>query len=295
MTLDKEDRQNVVYITLDGEIYSNRENLKDGMEVQDISATEVEEDDDRLIMDDDREIMGDGPFYRRTSRNGYSRETARVYLPTNASYKNELKCKGDTEKANDWGETPFIYLGGTCTTKNTGVDAGLQYSNQYDDWAVSTLVTWYDTTKKGYKSVPKANWLRFKSGQEVFMKFYVNAPNKVTISVTGITTNNKKEPVTIVRDAPGWNTAGTGCNVKRLTTIAQYKRNSMGEKYLYENFSTGSYLRNVKWSGCQIGNKAGSERAWTNNDYAETKPNPANKVTVANRTATSETVSINLK
>lgn len=257
------------------------------------------EDDDRIA------LGGDGPYRRRVSKEGYSWASAYVYLPSKA--KGETKCA--VAKTNgQFGEIPYVYMGGKSKYTNSKgntlyaeVDAGLQYSYEKDDWCWCMLRS-YNGIAENEKM--KTHAPRFKAGQEVFMKFYVSSANHVTLSITGVTTNNKKETVTQTYYCPGWNTAGKNCRIKRLTTIAQYTKTSTGSKAA-ENFSSGAYVKNVKWRNVRIGTSSTNNHAWSASDNSKDTavalkaeynyPN-STKVSVTNKTgADNETVSIVLK
>lgn len=158
------------------------------------------------------------------------------------------------------GDTAYVYTGGVGST-GIEVGAGLQHSPTYDDWAF-----YLKAGSNKYTTTP-----RFKSKQDAFVKFYVPSNGNVALAVTGYDVNNTKRTIIHVLPTSGWNANGSGCQVKRCTTIAQTN----------QNFSSGSWHKNVDWYSCKLGTSSTSNHDWQSTDNYEVKnyPNSTNIVT----------------
>ena len=177
-------------------------------------------------------------------------------------------------------ETIYAYVGGTSSTGKE-VDAGMQYSQLKNNWSL------FLRGPVHYLTIEEAN--RFKAGQNVFYKFYVSSTDAVTISGTGIISNGTKQTISLTYPGiSGWNTSGTGCKVKRVTSIAQ--------KEGYVNPTSGSYVKNVRWYSSLVGTSSFSNHPWSAADVESytSEPNPT-QVVVNWLSASEETVSIFLK
>lgn len=244
-SLDVEDRENVIYFSDKGKVYANKPELKEGiMKWHNIKGNLYKNSDGKLkAFPSDKNTTtnkilkkdNDGGHYRRvTSKRGYSWTTSYVHLA------------GGREVSEEEGDTAYVYTGGNSDA-NIEIDAGLQHSPKHDDWAFYLLVE----GKEPYTDIP-----RFKSKQNVFMKFYVPQNNKVALVVTGYDVYGEKRTITYTTHAPGWKKNGSGCNLKRCTTIAQK----------VEDFDSGSYHTNVHWYNCRLGTSSTSNHRWLEND-----------------------------
>ncbi|KOY17049.1 YrpD family protein [Paenibacillus xylanivorans] len=289
--LDEEDRENVIYVTEDGAIYSNKIELKATTEIYDLvdnntyqsptgkelvgpgiptDAFSVPPVSDNTLISPTAEspspIGGSGPYRRVFSNNGYNWLSTYVTIP-GAPY---VTGKVTTD-------TPYVYLGGWGSNGN-GIDAGLQYSTAFDNWAPTTLAN---------GSMVPSN-TRYRSGQDIYMKFYVTNPNECTLAVSGITTSGDQLTTTIVRSGvSGWDKSGTGMRVKRMTTIGQKP----------ENMNTGSYIKNVRWHDITLGYYSGSNliySSWGSGQTGGYHSVPADKVSVNYISPGEETVNIQL-
>lgn len=188
-----------------------------------------------------------------------------VYLPggKDISYKKGSK------------DTGYVYIGGS---NGAEVDAGFQHSPTQDNWSpfISVNKVRPDT---GITNV------RFKNNQEVFMKFYVTSDNNVELNVTGTDVDGVKRTITLTAKASGWKKSGNGNLLKRVTSIAQVNG---------DNFQSGSYIKNVRWSQARIGASSTSNALWSGTHTKEfiSHKNPYISVQYVNQSE--ETVSINL-
>lgn len=260
-TLDPEDRENVIYMTEEGELYSNKPELKKDFKVSRNIAS----------LDNKAVYPGTGAYRKVESNKGYSWINNKVFLPGNGTnvYMNYNANSKDTG---------YVYTGGRA--KGVEVDAGFQHSSSLDDWAPFLSIN-------GNRVSTDAK--RMKPNQEVELKFYCNADDKVTLAVTGIDVTGSKKQYTIVGDAAGWTKNGANNVLKRCTTIAQ--------KEPYENLSSGSYMKNVKWSDCYIGTNSTSASKWSSSHgfISEQYPTSSSKVSVDYTNQAQEIISINLK
>lgn len=214
---------------------------------------------------------GTGPYRRVLSKAGtysqpYSYMETSVYLPTSS---NVYEKKGTND-------TAYIYIGGSGN--GTEIDAGLQHSPTYGNWAP------FINCKRVYSHPTDTD--RFKAGQTVKMVFYVSSDNHVVLEVTGITDKGQTKTIkTYCNNATGWKANGVGNKMKRITSIGQSP----------ESLSNGSYIKNVRWSNSYIGTRT-SKHKWLANDTSDyvCYPNKT-KVNVSYTDAGTETVSINLK
>ncbi len=212
-----------------------------------------------------------GPYRRVTSKTGtssqpYSYVESSVTLPT----------KSNIYEATGTNDTAYVYLGGSGN--GTEIDAGLQHSPTYDNWAPIILC--------GGVTYHPADTERFKGGQTVKLVFYVSSDNNVVLKVTGTTVSGTYKTITTYcSKATGWKANGVGNTMKRVTSIGQKP----------QNLSSGSYMKNVAWNNSYIGTVS-SKHKWLANDTAGyiTYPN-STKVSVNYTNAGVETVSINLK
>ncbi|MET4560125.1 YrpD family protein [Lysinibacillus parviboronicapiens] len=213
----------------------------------------------------DAASTGTGPYRKVLSNSGYSWMSTNVYIPggNDVSYGNST-------------DTGYIYLGGH--SGSVEVDAGLQHSPTLDNWAPFISVN-------GTRPSSGTSTTRFKSGQTVFMKFYVTSDNTVELSVSGIATDGVKRTVVVNATANGWKKSGTGNSLKRVTSIAQVGG---------DNFASKSYLKNVYWSDATIGTSSTSNAVWSGEHTNAFTSYQAPYVSVQYVNQSTETVNINL-
>jgi hypothetical protein len=259
--IPRDERENVIYIDESGNVYANRQELKNEMNQYkhrkeniyvDKSGKEVvipefqskpKESTTKgigiLTASEPSCTGGTGPYRRVHSKTGYSWMSSYVHLSGGLA---EIEMKNVSS-----GDTGHIYAGG-WSNSNTAVDAGFQYSSTYDNWApfVHTEGSYYNTD------------VRFKSNQDVFLKFYVPQNDQVGLYVAGFDTTGTKVTRTIVASSSGWTSSGTGNIIKRVTTIAQKKGT--------ENFNTESYIKNVHWYDAKIGTSSTNNHTWSSTD-----------------------------
>jgi len=222
LTLDEEDRENAVFVDANNNVYATSKELK--------NAT--------LLVEEIPTRGKGGPYRRVVSPTGYCWETAYVRLGTKNT---DMYVPNSTE-------TPYLYLGGTSST-SIEVDAGVQYSYSNDNWAL------YLKDSTGSAAITNAQY-RYKANQDAFLKFYAPSNNNVTLSCTAICTDGIQRIQSYTKQVDGWRTNGTGCKVKRATTIAQTS----------ENFNSTSYHKNAHWRNAQLGTSgtSGNYFSWNN-------------------------------
>lgn len=246
LELDPEDRKNVVFIDKNGRIYATSEELKSSVEhysLNDQGLYESKTGEIILPPVAAQDVMplaetGKGPYRRVSSVNGKSWMSIYAYLPGGS---NIYVPNGGTELQKD---TPYVYIGGTGG--GTEVDAGMLFNGGKKNWSLFLAANGSTNTYTP----------RMKAAQKVFLKYYVSATNKVTVSVTGVRDdNNTKDTFTLSREnVKGWNTAGTNCVLKHVVSIAQGNN---------QNFKSGAYIKGVVWSDGRIGTSSTNNAAWT--------------------------------
>ncbi|MHA0035762.1 hypothetical protein [Deinococcus sp. PESE-13] len=202
-----------------------------------------------------------GPYRRVYSKPGYAYQRSAVYLPTDKS------ADLYEEKSLGSGDTAFVYVGG-WGGRGGAVDAGFQHgrymAREQDDWAPFFLIE----QPGGPSAVTVAAdrqrsgdpW-RLLAGQAADLTFWVSQEAGQTIlsmTMSGVT-NVDREAASLTLRAPvdpryGWDAAGGGNILKRMTTI--------GQKRGHQNLASGSYLRNVAWSGSVIGTSEADAKPW---------------------------------
>lgn len=271
-SLDKEDRENVLFIDQDGSVIANRSEIveefrkqnKDKfdsngkLKIKDEKPLKETKPDDKCKIDATNlmTIAGTGwknaeyncgtvdrtgPYRRVISDKGYSRFHTFVYLPSKSSglYINPNSTKGDTA---------YIYTGATDKDGDS-IDIGLQYNNPsgnnfpWDDtWAIFL---------RGAGNIDQPTYRNFQPAQWVQMKFYVPSDNSIALNVTGYDTTGVMRSSTITGTL-GWfsdfKADGTGMNIKKVTSVAQISP---------DDLTTGSQLGSkttpVKWENGAIG------------------------------------------
>lgn len=273
--LDETDRENVLFIDLDGTVRSNKQELlhtfiKNNVGIMSnegkfpindfIQTSETDifngkpEIVDSLLLGNESLIspsgylppvytcgyQGTGPYRRAPSISGFSRLTANVYLPSKALGEVYMPSVTGTPTAK-------IYTG--QYTKAGGIDFGL--SLNYAPGSALSMETWgMEIHGHNGGSGPLGN---FKMGTSVFMKTYVPIDNQSALNVIGVDKQGNPVNYTYVASIPTslqFKANGQGVMVRRITSIGMNPP---------ENFTSGAYLKNVHWSEVKIGNASGSE------------------------------------
>ena len=126
------------------------------------------------------------------------------------------------------------------------VDAGLQHSTRYDNWAPIFNI---NGAVEGLTD-------RFQGKQNVNMKFNVPSSGNISLTVSGLDYNTGSSITkTYVRAASGFVLIGSNI-MKRNTTIAQK----------LEDLGSSSYIHNVHWYNGLIGNSSASNHTWAGAD-----------------------------
>lgn len=218
-----------------------------------------------------------GPYRRVWSTPGFSWMSATVYLPSKATVPPEVGIG-----AAQVGDTCFVYAGGWGSA-GQAVDAGFQYSNTYDNWALFLK----------YQGLPEkvlSPDIRFLGGSSVQLTFEIPNDDELLLTATGQRNDGQSGPLSLHLSAAdgvgGWSAAGGAQILKRMTSIGQN----------VQSFSTGSFLTNVEWSTVQIGTSAANAIPWLS---AQTGgqcmyPNDGTTVTVNFVTEAQETDNIRL-
>lgn len=281
--LSLEDQKNVIYITEDGTIYANKPELKDTVEkFKKINANLFEDSqgnryalpaqtekpnfvgstpptttmstygltDEPFILNNDSINIFTAPYppldgktgpYRRVfSKPNYAWSSAYVYLPGGSNIK-------DSNGPNTIGDAGFVYLGGWGNT-GSAVDAGFIHGSTNSDWAPMIQIN----------GTPYGQSERLSEAQNAYLKFLVNANNKIAMAYSAIKKSTGTQiSQTFVMDAPGFSLSG-GNIMKRMTTIGQKT----------QNMYSGSYIKNVHWYNTLIGLSDSSYHAWSSSDQA---------------------------
>lgn len=285
MTLSEDDRVNAAYIDSDNNIYATSQSVKDSVilleknsdgiyEYPDGTLCFIGSDHDRYSTANlgTRGSSGTGPFQRIISKTGYSAETVYVRLGTNGTDIKELIPTVTQEES-----AAYVYIGGALPSQ---VDAGMQHSRTNDNWS---LVLRSDGGADAFS-------YRFKSNQNAYLKFYVPSDGNVTVACYAYDMNNVPQNYSLTRTAAGWKTNGSGCALKRLTTIGQKP----------ENTALGEYHLNAAWTNAMIGQSLTNLQTWgaaqTDTTKIESYPSSSPKVWVTNLTQYSaETDNIDLR
>lgn len=129
-------------------------------------------------------------------------------------------------------------------------------------------------------SVPHGYTDRLAANQTATFKFWVSAPNQVTMYVYGTDYNTKAlKNYTHIEAASGFTTDG-GNIIKRMTTIGQSP---------YQGLKSGAYIKEVTWSNALIGTSQSLNHTWSSSDQATDASDGSNGY----QTYTSEVVSVN--
>lgn len=143
--------------------------------------------------------------------------------------------------------TGYLYIGGWSDTGDQ-VDAGLQYSQFYDD---------YEVYFKHKGEAPDDLSFYFPCGNSAFMQFYVVDSTTVNLTVNGFDSTGGPATYSYPRavSGSGWNAYGGGPQgglvMKRALSIAQNTPNfNTGEYFAYDP-TTGNPT--IGWSQWQVG------------------------------------------
>ncbi|ATW25713.1 dockerin type I domain-containing protein [Candidatus Formimonas warabiya] len=288
--LAKEDRENVLFIDLDGSILANRLELieefkkrnsdllgKDGKLIRwfttqtDTPEKEISSATTGEISMDDADApavitsapswgwnhpanelpnIKSGPYRRISSTTGFSCLTAQIYLPD--KYSGEAFVNTDNAK----GDTLHIYSG--ANTSAGKVDAGLLLNYTSETWGMFINPNPDDNPNVGWAQ-PK-DLGNFKMGTTVDFKYYTPCDNQFALAVSGVDKYGNPSNHTAVVNVPEsyeFRSDGVGMQVKRVTSIAQ--------TFDHQDLTTGSFLRNAKWANVKIGTSLGSVVLMTNN------------------------------
>jgi hypothetical protein len=217
------------------------------------------------------------------SQPGYGYAFARVVLPPAADVQEiggGLGADGEPLKRPNKDQC-YVYLGGWGDTGGA-VDAGLIHSPAFGHWSVFMSC-------EGIGLEVDPNDTILAPDQTVELEFLVPADNTVQLNVTGNDQNGVRRTVTMAMNPGpefGWNADGTGVILKRMTTIAQDPA---------DDFHSGSFIHNVTWQQCLIGQDKASASAWSSEDTGGYQSYPTTgQVTVAWRAPDNETDSIDL-
>jgi hypothetical protein len=303
MFLPENRRRNVVYFDGSGNIYANRIMLRDTFTGSSLrQAVSVAEPSDPSPSSTGLTaqalpgcVGGTGPYRRIYSKAGvapggiasqgsYSFVAAELLLPTRSSIIATRRYLDDPNRT--YQETPYIYLGGWANGgKGIQIDAGLQYNVEElekPDSDPSKVDSWSLFIKRSGGSPDTSPYeYRFKSGQIVYLEFWVPVDDKVVITALGKYTRPplagadvglQDLDLTFVADANGWKANGANNVMKRVTSIAQRGSNDPGNDGFpttyEESFSSGSRMLNVIWNNVRIGGNRGATAFWNGGQTA---------------------------
>ncbi|HAG10757.1 MAG TPA: hypothetical protein DCK76_05100 [Desulfotomaculum sp.] len=277
--LDKEDRENVLYIALDGSYYANKASLLAEFKKQNegkFDATGklklltneiplIDEGNINSITKPDVTTLTEetgltatssgyqhpssqctnnnsGPYRKVLSKSGYSRLIANIYLPAKP---NEAVM---TPSATS-GDKGYIYTG--AVTSGGQIDMGLALN--YEAGPAPTNETW-GMFVTGASSVITPDYGNYKMGTSVYMKYYTPQNNQAALYCSGYDKAGNPSIHTLVvavSTSLNFKTSGVGMQIKRITSIGQIKN--------HQDLTTGSFIKNVGWSNVKIGTTSGSE------------------------------------
>ena len=273
-SLRPEDRETVVYVRADGQMFSNKKEWRlpqvlapqnasvggqaDGVQVHSMSDLPLSFPTFEARPGSGLQSQGiavnlrcntsDGPFHRVNTVDGtpatpYSYIGANIVLPS----PSQINLK--TYAGNVKNEAAFAYFGGWGSGVNSAVDAGFVYSPVTRTWTQFMMVQ----GNKTYVTVSYArtNQVRLFSGT-LPTQFYVPVNGKIALATTATFTNGHSERHTLVTDAPAWQASGIGNIVKFATSITQPQG---------VNFMNGSSFRDVQFNNLKTGTPA-APRDW---------------------------------
>lgn len=269
-SLPPEDRENVIYISPDEHIYTNRPQLRSEVkQLKLVSPNTAKTPEGQLVsiprLQPKPNVDGvqpqlvstfpcnvsDGPFRRISSKiGGYGWARANLNLPGSSNARMSASSGGGYVTFGGWGSGS----GGAAA------DAGLQFNK-----ATSTTPIFWSgyLLVQGMTNAYTAG--RFQPGSFT-MSFYVSAANQVTVKIVGtpVAGTNTSSPTTITYGgATGWNASGSGNVIKRFQSMT--------------NPVVGDYITNIQWSQVEAGTSVNTstgvvtgQHYWTSSD---TDPN----------------------
>lgn len=265
---NEEEKENVIYIDKNGNIYSNKKELK-----QSYQKHETNEDKGTFKIGNIEYAL---PLEFRMSQNINAVDTEDVIVQSGTGAYRRILSKTGYRKAEGYAKTtsdikiiphttgapntvPYMYLGGH--TSNGEIDAGIAYI--YEEKA------WFPYFKQAGVDLETFRDLRIEPGTQVFIRFYISAQNQVVLYVQRSDGTGK----TIIRDIiqGTWNPNGTGVQMKRLTSLAQQ----------YDAFDTGEYFLGSKWLNLQIANPS-TMTLWDSSKTSERKTYPNTSIVTLN-------------
>jgi len=177
-------------------------------------------------------------------------------------------------------DTGYIYTGGWGESPDSTVDAGIQYSQRYGDWAPFIAL-------HGGRRPDDVVWNpgRLRAGQYALLQFYVPADGYVALRVQGEWIDGSWGSQVGRTMVTSWRADGLLNRLKRVTSIAQLRR----------NYRSGSYLLGVHWFRTALGRSLDTLRPWDGFDTAEECNVPPDRVTVQRDSPGDEYVSIDLR
>jgi hypothetical protein len=281
-SLDKEDRENVLFIAEDGTIIANKPSLKSefieqnkgNIENGKLRKATAEELQERIVKQKDQETEtadfttaaystpaldctnttpgagATGPFRRVESTKGFTRLEADIYLPSKAA--NEAYINPNSVGTSD--DKGYIYTGSFIYAPNSNllnytVDLGLALN--YNAGTSSSHETWGMYFNGG--TLVSGTYGNYQLGSTVFMKYYISAVDQHTLTVSGKNKAGTSVTNTVVMattNTKGFAPANASrISVRRVTSIAQN---------LNQEATTNSYIKNVNWTNVKVGTTSSS-------------------------------------
>ena len=240
-----------------------------------------------------------GAFRRVLSKTGFAFEAADIHLPGGNNIST-LAVGGGLKPS---GDTVYVYLGGRGSSGGE-VDAGFQYSAAKNNWSLFLAVSKFGFTYGPSPGAPVHP--RFAADQTVHLEFEVVAPDVLEVRGTGIldgggtpvtlairvdasafplTHSNVEADLAGTLTGFGWDPAGGGNRLKRVTSLAQIAG--------HEDFDTGSFVHGVDWSNCTLGKTKSAAAAWKAADISSTVVRPSDgTISFETFSPSAETVSV---
>jgi len=221
LQLPDDHRYNVIYYALDGKVYANNPAL-----LKTVKAYLPSFSDQRTGVARDGSTIPLAPMatvrpnayncaappgsYTGGFREVYSRcntpyDLATVYLP--------CASNGDIHFSYPNSETAYIYMGG-FSGAGYAIDAGMQFSNKYNDWALFI--------RQGLKQ--NSNYTRYQCNQTIQLEFHPVSTTLLADDVLGYQDNGSFLRITQTFDVPAsefWSPSCPSCIVKRVSSLAQ--------------------------------------------------------------------------
>jgi hypothetical protein len=169
-----------------------------------------------------------------------------------------------------------IYTGGWGERPDSTADAGVQYS-RLNNWAPFLAL----------HGLGRVRWNpgRLRAGRYALLQFYVPADGYVALRVQGEWIDGSWGSQVGRTMVTSWRADGLLNRLKRVTSIAQLRR----------NYRSGSYLLGVHWLHTALGRSLTALRPWDTSDTAEECNVPPDRVTVQRDSPGDEYVSIDLR